>query len=256
MILKQKLRVPTPDGENERFAYVYLPEAAKKEPSRRFPVLYMFDGHNVFYDADATYGKSWGLGEYLDAHKLPLIVAAVECNHDPRGARLSEYAPYDFSARGLGEIRGCGRQTMDWLTGVFKPMIDAHLPTKPERGHCFIAGSSMGGLMSLYAMAEYSAVFSRAAALSPSIDFGASKLDTMLRGAAFPPGTVLYLDYGENEMRGRRGMERRWRTVNRLLLQKGVLLTSRLVPGGEHCEASWEKQNPFFLSTLLYGLED
>ena len=256
MILKHKLCVPTPEGENERYAYVYLPKAAENEPSRRFPVLYMFDGHNVFYDEDATYGKSWGLGEYLDKSSLPLIVAAVECNHDPDGARIREYAPYDCHDRRLGDIVGCGRQTMDWLVKSFKPMIDVHFPTLPDREHSFIAGSSMGGLMSLYALTEYSQVFSRAAALSPSIDFGAAKLDALLRGADFPAGTVLYMDYGENEMHRRRGMDLRWRTVNRILLQKGVLLTSRIVPAGEHCEASWERQNPFFLPALLYGMED
>ena len=40
-----------------------------------------------------------------------------------------------------------------------------------------------------------------------------------------------------------------------LLLERGVLLDSRIVPGGEHCEASWERQIPFFMDTLFYGLE-
>jgi hypothetical protein len=63
------------------------------------------------------------------------------------------------------------------------------------------------------------------------------------------------MDMGETELRSRNAQSR-WRSVCRLLLQKNVLLTARVVPGGEHNEASWEKQNPFFISTLLYGLED
>lgn len=255
MIEKQMLIFPAFSGNEERRAYIYLPEAAMTAPDRRFPVLYMFDGHNVFYDEDATYGKSWGLGEFLDYCDIPLIVAALECNHGANGARIREYAPFDIDWPRHGQFRGCGRETMDWFVGVFKPLIDKHYPTLPDRAHTFIAGSSMGGLMSLFALAEYNGVFSRAAALSPSVGFEPAKLDKMLSGADFAPGTVLYMDMGEKEMRGQRAAAR-WRSVCRLLQQKGVLLTSRVVPGGEHNEASWEKQNPFFISTLLYGMED
>lgn len=246
--------VPELTGDEERRAYVYLPEVCLSEPGRRFPVLYMFDGHNVFYDSHATYGKSWGVGEYLDRTGTPLIVAAVECNHHPDHGRIKEYSPYSFRSPWLGSITGRGAETMAWFVNVFKPLIDRTYPTLPDRAHTFIAGSSMGGLMSLYALADYNRVFSRAAALSPSISFGAQSLDALLKAADFAPGTVLYMDYGEREMAEHKA-ESRWRTVNRLLLEKGVLLTARVVPGGEHCEASWERQLPFFIPTLLYGLE-
>ncbi len=51
---------PAVNGEEERRAYVYLPTMYEADPDRRYPVLYMFDGQNVFFDSDATYGKSWG----------------------------------------------------------------------------------------------------------------------------------------------------------------------------------------------------
>ena len=63
MIETWSLRYPAVGGEEERRAYLYLPTMYKTQPERRFPVLYMFDGQNVFFDQDATYGKSWGLGE-------------------------------------------------------------------------------------------------------------------------------------------------------------------------------------------------
>ena len=255
MIKKWRVKVPAQKGYDRRRAYVYLPTQAKRGSKRRFPVLYMFDGHNVFFDEDATYSKSWGLAEYLDYCDVPLIVAAVECNHGPDYARIHEYLPYDVTSPRYGTFEGYGRQTMDWFVNEFKPMIDARYPTLPDREHTFIAGSSMGGLMSLYALAEYNRVFSRAAALSPSIDFGASTLDALLKNADFAPDTVLYMDMGETELK-RRYDRSRWRSVCRILSQRGVLLTARVVPGGEHNEASWEKQNPFFISTLLYGLED
>ena len=172
MIKKWNLRYPAAGGEEDRFAYIYLPAEAEEDPEARFPVLYMFDGHNVFFDEDATYGKSWGLGEYLDYTDTPLIVAALECNHGENFARIHEYAPYDFYAPRMGQIQGRGRDTMDWIVNSFKPIVDRLCPTLPDREHTFIAGSSMGGLMSLYALCAYNTVFSRCAALSPSIIFG------------------------------------------------------------------------------------
>ena len=255
MIEVFEVTLPELTGDEARRAYVYVPEEARRDGRRRFPVLYMFDGHNVFFDGDATYGKSWGLGEYLDAHRVPLIVAAVECNHDPDNGRLSEYAPYTFTEPGFGTIVGRGPETMDWLIRSFKPLIDRHYPTKPDRRHTFIAGSSMGGLMSLYAVSAFNEVFSRAAALSPSLTFDADALEALLRGAEMKHDTVLYMDMGEKEL-GWRGMQREFRRFTGLLLEKRIRLTARIVPGGRHCEASWEKQIPFFLPTLLYGLED
>ena len=255
MIEVWDVTLPALTGGEPRRAYVYLPEAALEDESLRFPVLYMFDGHNVFFDEDATYGKSWGLGEYLDEHEVPLIVAAVECNHDPKNGRIKEYAPFPFFALGLGAIEAKGPLTMNWLIHSFKPEIDRRYPTLPDRGHTFIAGSSMGALMSLYAAFCFNETFSRAAALSPALEVPVHELEKLLRRAKPARDTVIYTDMGEKELK-RFGMGRKFRRLCKLLQEKQIKLTSRVVPGGEHNEASWEKQIPFFLPTLLYGLEE
>ena len=87
-------------------AYLYLPACYDAEPARRFPVLYMFDGHNVFFDSHATYGKSWGMAEYLDRTRTPLIVAAVECNHGPNNERSGRIHPLPFPQPALWEREG------------------------------------------------------------------------------------------------------------------------------------------------------
>ena len=110
----------------------------------------------------------------------------------------------------------------------------------------------MGGLMSLYAVLEYNRTFSRAAALSPSIWFATKKLSDMICHARIKPDTVIYMDYGAREMRHHKNMRIQFSKVTSQLLQKQILLESRIVPGGDHCEASWEKQIPFFMNTLLY----
>ena len=252
MVITWNVTVPELTGDAPRKAYLYLPESYDREPDKRYPVLYMFDGHNVFFDSDATYGKSWGMKEYMDYTGTQLLIAAVECNHSPDNGRLREYSPFPFDDPKLGHFPGLGRKTMEWMIGSFKKDIDSRFRTLADRENTFIGGSSMGGLMSLYAVLEFNKVFSRAAALSPSIWVAPEKLERLARRASLGPDTVVYMDYGSEEMRGWAGMLRGFGRMAALLVERRVLVTSRMVPGGQHCEASWERQIPFFMNTLLY----
>lgn len=251
------ITIPQLTGEEERKAYVYVPEEALTDPDARYPVLYMFDGQNLFYDEDASYGKCWGIREYFTEHDVPMIVAAIECNHhderDECGGRLSEYSPFDFENKHFGKITGRGKITMDHLVNEFKPYIDANYPTLPEREYTFISGSSMGGLMTVYALMEYNDVFSRGAALSPAFGFSPALIKDMIKSAKIGR-TVLYMDAGSQEMRSD-WSRRIYGEVTKQLIRKGVLMDSRVVPDGFHSEASWEMSIPFFLNTLFYGLE-
>ena len=256
MIEKWQTVIPQLTGDEERTVTVYVPDQADFDPDARFPVLYMFDGHNVFFDEDATYGKCWGMKEYMEETEAPMIVVGVECNHHPDHGRLKEYSPYNFREKSIGTIIGKGKTMMDWLVQDFKPQIDEMYPTLPDRETTFIAGSSMGGLMSLYAVTAYNDTFSRAACLSPSLWTSPKRVRQFIAGADIAPGTVVYMDYGSCEMDRRGSMLKAWMQVTTQLLEKGVWLTSRIVPGGEHCEASWEEQIPYFINTLLYTRQE
>lgn len=255
MVKTWDITIPELTGSEKRKAYVYLPESYDEDPQQYYPVLYMFDGHNVFFDSHATYGKSWGMKKYMDQTQTPLIIAAVECNHSPDHGRLKEYSPYDFADPAYGEIIGRGDETMEWLIHTFKPEIDSRFRTRPDREHTFIAGSSMGGLMSLYALLQYNSVFGRAAALSPSIWVSPHGLAQLAEEASLLPETVLYMDYGSCELENHPGMAEGFGWITGELISRQVLVNSRIVPGGEHCEASWERQIPFFMNTLLYHLD-
>ena len=163
MVKKWSVSYPAVNGTEQRRVYVYLPTMYEADPDRRYPVLYMFDGQNVFFDEDATFGKSWGVADYLDYTDTPLIVAAVECNAGANNERLVEYSPYRFDDPQFGHFDGTGQATMSWYIHRFKPFIDRNFRTLPDREHTFIGGSSMGGLMSLYALLQYNDTFSRAA---------------------------------------------------------------------------------------------
>ena len=255
MIKKWSVSYPAVGGTEQRRVYVYLPTMYQSQPDRRFPVLYMFDGQNVFFNEDATYGKSWGMADYLDFTDTPLFVAAVVCNPGVNYERLVEYSPYRFDDPQYGHFEGKGQATMNWYIHRFKSFVDRNFRTLPDRQHTFIGGSSMGGLMSLYALMQYNDTFSRAAALSPSLWVCPEKLEGLVSRAKLEPGTVLYMDYGSREMGNHEGTRKGYTDMCDRLMSRGIHLTSRIVPGGTHSEASWEKQLPFVIHTLMYELE-
>lgn len=151
-----------PQLDRYRRIWIYLPEnyqASKK----MYPVLYMQDGQNVFDDATSGFGE-WGVDEALDSlgakHK-EIIVVAIDNGGDKR---LNEYSPYDMEKYGKGE----GDQYVDFLVQTLKPFIDKHYRTKKDERNTFVAGSSMGGLISFYAILKYPEVFGGAGTFSPA----------------------------------------------------------------------------------------
>lgn len=251
MIRVERIQIPTLPTKKPRRLYIYTPKGYERS-EERYPVLYMFDGHNVFYDSHATYGKSWGMKEYLEKTKLPLIVVAVACN--PEGnRRIFEYSPWDFQAGRFGEIRGQGRETMEWFTGTLKPEIDRTWRTLPDREHCFIAGSSLGGLMALWAVLAYNEVFSGAAALSPSLWVAPKQITALIQSRSLADPTRIYLDVGDAEAPPSKRdavLGRLFRTAGELS-KAGADTLCRAVPGAVHNEAAWEKRIPQFMDHLL-----
>lgn len=252
MIKFWDVTIPPLTGPKKRRAYVYVPDSWAQNPDLRYPVLYMFDGHNVFFDDHATYGKSWGMLEYLEETETQLIVAAIECNHSPNNGRLKEYSPYDFSNSHFGTIKGRGKTTLKWMIDTFKPFIDTNYPTLPDREFTFIGGSSMGGLMSLYALFAHNDIFSGALSMSPSVWMVHEQLAELIGSTDIDPRTDIYIDCGEEEVAfGHDKIELYYDIIDRLN-RRGICVTSRFIPGGNHSEASWEKQLPIGIPALMY----
>lgn len=249
MILKWDITIPRLSGDQTRRAYVYLPESYDEDPERRYPVMYFFDGHNVFFDEDATFGTSWGMDAYMESSGKELILVGIECNREGNG-RLEEYSPFTFENSELGRIKGRGKQYMHWLIKELKPYIDGNFRTLPDRENTLIAGSSMGGLMALYAVTTFNQVFQRAACLSPSLWVAPGKMLEMIARAHIRRDTCIYLDYGEKEMFNHAANAEALFSTSHLLMTKRVNLTFRIVPGGSHCEACWAKQVPIFMECL------
>lgn len=242
----------TPAAE-DRTLHIYLPDDYN-ESDERYPVMYFWDGHNLFFDSDATYGKSWGLKEFLDSWNRKLIIVGIECSHKGEH-RLDEYCPYDAMLMGT-QIRGEGRVTMDWMTGVLKPYVDARFRTIPTRESTAIGGSSMGGLMSLYAVTMYNNVYSKAACVSPTVVIVEDELRRDISEQNLDPDTRIYLSWGNKEGGDDPDSPfgRIVSTINRnmqsFLIKKGALTSLYMQAEGRHCEADWEKQLPIFMNYL------
>ena len=248
MVVRGQIKIPSLSKDKERTYYVCLPRGYGEKKGVRYPVIYMFDGHNLFTDEEATYGKCWGLEEYIQNSGAQVIIAAVECNHEG-DMRLSEYSPVSFDFHGR-HVVGRGKKYMDWLCGTFKPFIDENYSTIPDRANTYIAGSSMGGLMTIYALAKYNKIFGGGAALSPSLWVGGGELPPFVSSGSYGKDCTLFMDYGEREFANHKLGKQRFAKAFEVLCAKGVNVTARVVPKGEHNEASWEKEVPLFMAVL------
>lgn len=248
MIIQEVISIPELGDELFRKLYIYLPDSYEIT-ERKYPVLYMFDGHNVFFNQDATFGKSWGMSEYLQKYKKEIIVVAVAAN-SVGNCRLVEYSPVDFLLSPLEKIVGRGEAYMHWMVNTLKPYIDMNYRTLSERNHTAVCGSSMGGLMSAYAVSAYNDIFSKAACLSPSFWTNPSEIKNLLGKKELTSDTRIYMDYGSEELNNHKESKTILNEILTLVQSKGANASFRIVPGGIHCEASWEKQIPIFMEYL------
>lgn len=243
-------------GEDRRL-HIYLPDSYY-EREERYPVMYFFDGHNLFYDEDATYGKSWGLKDFLDRWDKPMIVVGIECGHKP-DQRLGEYCPYQVAWGFFSRVRALGDETFRWIIREIKPVIDREYRTYGNRECTGIAGSSMGGLMALYGVLRYNGCFSKAACVSSAIAFCMPQVYRELKEHPVDANTRVYLSWGTREAKGVTDhtredrssySSRRNRSVVSRLEAQGAAAMAFCQVGGGHCEADWEKQVPVFMDFL------
>ncbi len=147
---------------------VYRPPMYDAQPDRRFPVLYLHDGQNLF-DPNTSFipGKYWRVGETADALIAagaiePLVIVGIY-NTGPH--RIDEYTPVEDKRLGGGQADAYGQMIVEEL----KPFVDHQYRTLPGTENCGMGGSSLGGLVSMYLGLRYTWVFSKLCVMSPSV---------------------------------------------------------------------------------------
>lgn len=237
--------------EERRMLHIYLPNDYQTS-GKRYPVLYMYDGHNLFYDQDATYGTSWGLKDYFDTHHSEIIVVGIECNHEAN-YRLWEFSPYDFVDQDWGVVEGFGKELMQWVVQELKPLIDQRYPTLPDRLHTGIGGSSMGGLMAIYTIIAHNDTFSKAACLSPFFTHIMAQLRTEFT-KQIDSNTKVYLSYGSEEFSHKRSLARGTKQINEVanyLNQQHAMTYVNMVLDGIHSESDWRNETKIWYPFLF-----
>jgi predicted alpha/beta superfamily hydrolase len=217
---------------------------------RRFPVLYMQDGQNLF-DPETSFikGNYWRLGETADALSLagaikPMIIVGI---YNAGVRRIDEYTPVVDRRLGGGHAGLYGRMLVEEL----KPFIDAQYRTLPGAENCGMGGSSLGGLVTLYLGLRYPAVFSRVAVMSPSVWWRKRAILKMVAGLAQKPELRIWLDIGTKEP----GAVPDTRALRDALIRKGWQLGNDLAyleaEGGEHTESAWAQRAGEMLQFLF-----
>ena len=245
-IEKQTFVMRSPQLRNRRAIDVYLPASYAEDGRRRFPVVYMQDGQNLSDPATAFGGNTWRLGGALEALAHAGIEPIVVGVHNTGAARLGEYSPFPDPRHGGGR----GERYLRFLEDTVKRRIDTRYRTSRDRHATAIAGSSMGGLISLYAFFRHPSPFGSAAVMSPSIWFGARQILHFVDDARFMRGR-LYLDVGTEEGAG---TLRDARSLARILRAKGYGRDDfKYVEAGghRHRENDWAERLPGALEFLL-----
>ncbi|HUS00569.1 MAG TPA: alpha/beta hydrolase-fold protein [Chitinophagaceae bacterium] len=231
-----------PQLNRTRRIWVYLP-ADYTTSNKRFPVLYMHDGQNLFDESTSGFGE-WGVDECLDSlfaqGKKECIVIGI----DNGARRMNEYNPYEFKPYGNGE----GDKYVDFLANTLKPYIDKTFRTKSEKKNTFIAGSSMGGLISLYAVMKYPNVYGGAGIFSPAFWTAPGLENDVARSAKKIKSKLFFYAGGKEGDRMIPDMKKIEAEIKALSSSK---IYERTDMEARHNEAAWRKYFPEFYNRIL-----
>ena len=242
MIIDTAFNVPQLGGT--RRIWVYLPSDYQSSV-KRYPVIYMHDGQNLFDSYTAGYGE-WGVDELMDSLFLQKVPMAIVVGIDHFGKdRLTEYNPWSNERFGKGR----GDEYADFLAQTLKPFIDKKLRTLSSAKNTIVAGSSMGGLISMYTAAKYPEVFGKAGVFSPSF-WIAPEVYNFVKTTK-PAKQRFYFVAGDLESNDM--VPDMQKMYDQLLVQgrnkKRIFL--KHAPDGRHSEWFWHREFPDFYKWIM-----
>jgi predicted alpha/beta superfamily hydrolase len=237
----------------------------------RYPVLYMHDGQNLFDAMGAFTGVDWGIDEAINrmvqADPTGTFKGAVVVGLWNTANRWRDYMPVkplellkahqantEYMKR-AGSVVAVSDDYLKFIVQEIKPFIDQTYRTLPDPAHTAIMGSSMGALISLYALTEYPAVFGGAGCVSIHWSAGDNTILVDYFGQAIPKAGQhrLYFDFGTE------GLDARYEPYQRRMddhlraagYRQGVDCLTRKFEGADHNEASWRARVEIPLRFLL-----
>ena len=234
-----------------RTVWVYLPDNYSANGDG-FPVIYMHDGQNLFYDELTAYGTAWHVDRCLDdiyaKTGIGCIVVGVECNGE---RRLSEYSPWKINPLAFKEKHtiakhdrgGEGEKYSEWFATTLKSYVDAHYNTDSKRTATAVAGSSMGGLISCYLGLNYQGVYETMGLFSTYTEFNQGAFNRFVKTTAQKESQHAYVYCGGKEgddytTNGR--MERNSRRLYKALAKRNIFCELVFNSEMHHYETAWE----------------
>jgi len=221
--------IEAPQLKTIKKIWIYLPKNYTTS-KKKFPVIYMHDAQNIF-DAKTSYSGEWNVDEKLDSLKAQVIVVSIEHGNDKR---MDELTPYKNEKYGGGNADNY----LEFIVKTLKPEIDKKYRTKSNVRNTAIMGSSLGGLVSYYAILKYPGIFGKAGIFSPAFWFnpGIFTLTEKTRKLK----SKIYFLCGDNEDKD---MVPDLNKMDDLIAEKRCdclhLTKKRIVKGGQHNEKLW-----------------
>lgn len=231
----QTFTIEAPQLNTKKKIWLYLPETYTNS-AKNFPVIYMHDAQNLF-DAETSFSGEWKVDEVLDSMKIPeAIIVGIEHGEDKR---IDELTPFPNPKYGGGN----GKAYLNFITSELKPYIDDHYRTLKDAANTMIFGSSLGGLISFYAMVEHPNVFGKAGIFSPSFWFSDQNY-SFLEDIELDKNQKFYFFAGTKESDSEIAEIEK---MIKLLKKKGLKKDNYkavYLEGGEHNEYLWSKAFP------------
>lgn len=239
--------------EQDRLIRVYTPKSYPRG-NRRYPVLYMHDGQNVFKDNDAIGGFSLNLENYLDQKELDVIVVAIDQNSEER---RNEYCPWingAYCEKMLGSPQpsgGKGKQYIEFIVNELKPTIETRFRTLKD--NTAMAGISLGGLISVYAACRYPDIFKNIAVFSSAFFRNQEEIERLIQTSDLSAIHDIYIDCGTKEGNSesiQQGFLASNRAVYERLKVKSPHVTFETIKDAGHHYKYFEKRVPKLFSFL------
>ncbi len=229
-----------PQLNRNRRVWIYLPENYTSSKTK-YPVLYMNDGQNIFEDSSSFSGE-WGVDEFLDSTSTKnCIVVAIDNGGDKR---MNEYNPYDNTRFGKGE----GDAYVDFIVKTIRPYIHKNYRVLKCRKKTIIAGSSMGGLISMYAALKYPKVFGGAGVFSPSF-WVSPEIYSYIESKGKKVKSKFYFYAGKEE--GESMVPDMLRAFEQMAKVSKSKMITVIRDDGKHNEATWRNEFPLFYNWVI-----